>query len=592
MTNIKNEQFRAFHLTGNGLEHLAPQGPLRPVLLDGGPAIDPRHGDGEGTKHLLDLYAKALNEQRSKARHRFLANVRYCRDRMEELLTLDDSRDPSVSSSPAAISAALGSGGSFLDTGALAVALQTPAAHPVQRMEPARRKRCEETYKVLHDYLAEAVNEPAYWEFPSADAGAVAFCERRLDMLAATLRAVRVARLEMDASYNPDIHDIALSRFNWESADAEELSAMPAVLVVDSADRVAENSLTSFGRLLRSGLPMQILITCPHFYTGDLAFLAVAHREAFVMQSSVRYSEHLHDGLMDMTHTLRPAVAVVAVDDPSIAVRSRVFPMFVYDPEAGEDWVQRFRLFQPGEPAPEGCSSVHLAAVSADLAPKHFRLIAKEDWTKEQLELAEYLKQFGKQAPLAEPYLLVVNEKGEQQRALITRELIYIARDRQKAFRLLEELAEAGKPPAPVVDTNQVRQDATKEAILSVVAMLTGGGAPPPAAAAPATAAAPAAAAGQPATAAPAAAAAASMDPYIDSSLCTSCNDCMKVNSRMFLYNGDKQAYLGDPSTGTFAELVKAAEGCPAKCIHPGTPRPGDRTATPQLIARAGKYNS
>lgn len=590
MTNIKNEQFRAFHLTGNGLEHLAPQGPLRPVLLEGGPAIDPRPGDGEGHKHLLEMYAKALNEQRSKARHRFLTNVRYCRDRMEELLSLDDSRDPAVSGSVAAISAALGSGGSFLDTGALAVALQTPTTHPVHRMEPARRKRCEETYKILHEYLAEAVNEPAYWEFPSADAGAIAFCERRLDMLAATLRAVRVAKLEMDASYKPEIHDIAISRFNWESADAEELAAMPAVLVIDSADRVAENSLTSFGRLLRSGLPMQILITCPHFYTGDLAFLAVAHREAFVMQSSVRYSGHLHDGLMDMTHTLRPAVAVVAVDDPAIAVRSRVFPMFVYDPEGGEDWIQRFRLFQPDEPAPDGCSAVHLAAISADLAPKHFRLIAKEDWTKEQLELGDYLKQYGKQAPLAEPYLLVVNEKGEQQRALITRELIHIARDRQQAFRLLEELAEAGKPPAPVVDTNQVRQDAAKEAILSVVAMLTGGGAPPPPAAS--AAAAPSAAETPASTAPGAAAAAESMDPYIDSSLCTSCNDCMKVNSRMFLYNADKQAYLGDPANGTFAELVKAAEGCPAKCIHPGTPRPGDRTATPQLIARAAKYNS
>ena len=50
--------------------------------------------------------------------------------------------------------------------------------------------------------------------------------------------------------------------------------------------------------------------------------------------------------------------------------------------------------------------------------------------------------------------------------------------------------------------------------------------------------------------------------------------------------------YLDLGANGTFAELVKAAEGCPAKCIHPGTPRPGDRTATPQLIARAAKYNS
>ena len=42
--------------------------------------------------------------------------------------------------------------------------------------------------------------------------------------------------------------------------------------------------------------------------------------------------------------------------------------------------------------------------------------------------------------------------------------------------------------------------------------------------------------------------------------MCTSCNDCMKVNARLFLYNAEKQAYLGDPANGTYAELVKAAE--------------------------------
>jgi hypothetical protein len=58
----------------------------------------------------------------------------------------------------------------------------------------------------------------------------------------------------------------------------------------------------------------------------------------------------------------------------------------------------------------------------------------------------------------------------------------------------------------------------------------------------------------------------------------------------MFLYNAEKQAYIGDASAGTYAELVKAAEGCPAKCIHPGLPRNGDTTATPALIARAAKF--
>jgi len=36
---------------------------------------------------------------------------------------------------------------------------------------------------------------------------------------------------------------------------------------------------------------------------------------------------------------------------------------------------------------------------------------------------------------------------------------------------------------------------------------------------------------------------------------------------------------------------VKAAELCPARCIHPGKPRSGDSTATPEVVGRASKFN-
>jgi ferredoxin len=73
--------------------------------------------------------------------------------------------------------------------------------------------------------------------------------------------------------------------------------------------------------------------------------------------------------------------------------------------------------------------------------------------------------------------------------------------------------------------------------------------------------------------------------------MCTTCHDCINVNPRMFQYDSNKQALLADPTAGTFAELVKAAEACPARCIHPGAPRDGDSTATPALVKRARKFN-
>jgi ferredoxin len=81
-----------------------------------------------------------------------------------------------------------------------------------------------------------------------------------------------------------------------------------------------------------------------------------------------------------------------------------------------------------------------------------------------------------------------------------------------------------------------------------------------------------------------------SEEPYIDTFLCTSCNDCMKVNPLLFRYDANKQASIADARAGTFAELVKAAEGCPARCIHPGLPRADDATATASVRARAAQF--
>ncbi|MCP5417507.1 MAG: ferredoxin [Chromatiaceae bacterium] len=80
-------------------------------------------------------------------------------------------------------------------------------------------------------------------------------------------------------------------------------------------------------------------------------------------------------------------------------------------------------------------------------------------------------------------------------------------------------------------------------------------------------------------------------EPWIDTPLCTSCNDCLKVNALLFLYNEEKQALLGDPKNGTYAQLVEAAELCPAKCIHPGMPLNPDEPNLDALIQRAVPFN-
>jgi len=80
-------------------------------------------------------------------------------------------------------------------------------------------------------------------------------------------------------------------------------------------------------------------------------------------------------------------------------------------------------------------------------------------------------------------------------------------------------------------------------------------------------------------------------EPYIDTLRCTSCDDCLKINPKVFVYNDDQQAYIGDAKTGTFKQLVMAAEACPAECIHPGDPLNPKEKGLDKLIKRAEPFN-
>ncbi len=81
------------------------------------------------------------------------------------------------------------------------------------------------------------------------------------------------------------------------------------------------------------------------------------------------------------------------------------------------------------------------------------------------------------------------------------------------------------------------------------------------------------------------------MDPWIETARCTSCNECTNLNPRMFSYDDNKQAVVKDPHAGTFAQLVQAAERCPAGIIHPGTPLNPKEKDLDKWIARAEPFN-
>jgi pyruvate-ferredoxin/flavodoxin oxidoreductase len=81
------------------------------------------------------------------------------------------------------------------------------------------------------------------------------------------------------------------------------------------------------------------------------------------------------------------------------------------------------------------------------------------------------------------------------------------------------------------------------------------------------------------------------MEPYIETARCTTCNECTNLNKKLFAYDNKKQAVIKDPKGGTFREIVMAAERCPVKIIHPGTPLNPKEKDLEKWIKRAEPFN-
>ena len=73
--------------------------------------------------------------------------------------------------------------------------------------------------------------------------------------------------------------------------------------------------------------------------------------------------------------------------------------------------------------------------------------------------------------------------------------------------------------------------------------------------------------------------------------MCTSCNECININAKIFAYDADQHAYVKDPKGGPYKDLVRAAEKCTAQVIHPGTPCDPKEKDVDKLVLRAAKYN-
>jgi ferredoxin len=330
------------------------------------------------------------------------------------------------------------------------------------------------------------------------------------------------------------------------------------------------------------------------------------------------------------------------------AIESRAHPFFRYDPEKGESWAQRFNFDGNTQPlrdwpvyelpcrAHDGSSTTLTTAFTfADYAllepvyQGHFQPVSAECPEDDLVSVDAWVDLEREELARKVPTIWAVDAEQRLHRLAITRRLALACKDRQGFWRTLQEMAginneyahraaEAARKQALeraqrelaareaelLAEIQRVREEEAAEALgrlasallhTELTAPASGGVAPRAAAtssAAPAAGEASAPEARESEPALPDEDDGLSFDePYIDTPLCTSCNECTALNGQLFVYNANKQAYIGDPQAGTFHQLVEAAEKCPARCIHPGKPQNPGEPGLDDLIARAAKFN-
>jgi pyruvate-ferredoxin/flavodoxin oxidoreductase len=348
----------------------------------------------------------------------------------------------------------------------------------------------------------------------------------------------------------------------------------------------------------------------------EMSLIGAAHRTAFVHQANLSNYTHMIEGFIDGINTRRPALFNIytpcqpehgIADDASfarakMALESRAYPILRFDPAAGNDWESCMDL--SGNPSLDddwvsytleyqdedgNTQKMELPMTFADFAVgegrfrKHFRVAPADTWNENMVPLVDFIDLPEDEREGLYPYVWAVNKKNRLIRVLVAAELVKSTEERRDFWRTLKALAGLSKKVDPHAIAAQVRAETAAKLTAGLMQMLGAEGG---------AAAIQSALASTPASAgAVAPKGAAGFDPvWVEKAECTSCDECVNINPKIFAYDENKKAYVLDPKGGPFKDIVRAAEKCTGKCIHPGTPADPNEKDVEKLIKRAEKF--
>ncbi|MGB7535059.1 MAG: 2-oxoacid:acceptor oxidoreductase family protein [Azonexus sp.] len=485
--------------------------------------------------------------------------------------------------------------------------------------------------------------------FQDSPSVAMGIFEGHMAKMADGFKAVRIAEKELAGDYLPERDDDFFRRFTWSKFSEDEWLLCPPVVSLGGDGAMYDIGFQNLSRAMMSGMPIKILVVDTQVYSNtggqactsgfigqvsdmapygqamrgkqetrkEISLIGMAHRTSYVMQGTIAHVNHLLESYIDGLNSRRPALFNIyavcppehgvgddkSVDQSKLAVESRAYPLFRFDPDAGitfnesvslegnpsldTDW-PTYALKYQDEAGNE--QSMSLPMTFADFAAtearflKQFKKAPPETWNENMVMLADFLQLDADEREGKFPFIWAVDGKNRLMRLLVTEDLVRSTEERLHFWRQLRNIAGLDVQPS---DAAEVAERVRAELLAKITASLGMAGSDSYAGAAGAGSPAP--------TFAGAASAEGGSDDYdpvwIESPECTACDECINLAPKTFAYNDQKLAIVINPKGGKFADIVKAAEKCTAGCIHPGTPWNMGEPGVEKLMARAAKFN-
>lgn len=588
---------------------------LRSALPAGGEILD---CDSRSPGHLVAHLWQALLREKADVFHRQVDTLIL---RLADILRVDRGHSEAART-PASLRASVGAiHGEAFDFEAMSRMLAgVPGG---SALTESRHRRIESTLAQLESQrYYPTTNDGGALDFRFDHcASALAAFRQRVPGMARLARAITIARLEIEGTYSEPRHDALFEQLAGGLPDPHDLALFPDYLVcVNSRD------LGAAGRgevldILASGLPIKVLLQiddlleAPLVAAGKLAFsaetrkfasMAVGLGDAYVVQST---SSHLYRCCDQILAAMRfPGPALISVfsganahsgDLPpylvaAAAMESRAFPAFTFDPAGGPDSSARFSI--DGNPQAERDWPVHdlgfedaghervsepvaftlLDFVACDRRHAgHFSKSAPAGAGNTLVPASELIGPRTEGLPNRLPSLAMVDAENYLHRVIVDEQLVREAFGCRAMWRSLQRLGGVGAPGVPARPGESEGRDVTSGQAIPESAPSAGSKAATVVVA--------------PAAASPPEERNAD-EAYVETPRCSSCNECIQINGKMFAYDANKQARLVDPKAGTYRQLVEAAESCQVAIIHPGKPLDPSEAGLEDLLRRAESF--